>query len=224
MLLPSGAFAQAESSQPPAPASDPAPIVAPVETAPTPAEPPASPAAETPAPRTLFLTLSGGYDYGFTELLTATSANGGHDRIGANGGFVLDVGGAWSFVPLWELRLSAGLKYDRIKASDGSASYRAFPIELLVARRLSPLPLRLGAGLSLSLGQRVQGEGAADFATTNLQPSLGLVGQVDWVFPLSPAGRTASIGLRGIWQRMQVAGGGKSIDASALGMVLGVAL
>jgi hypothetical protein len=183
---------------------------------------PAASAAESP--RRLRLTLSAGYDYGFTDLLSVTYEGGGKDRLGANGGFTLAVGGAWRFDPSspWELRFDLGVKYDWVTGSNGSASYSAFPIEVLVARNLAPL--RVAAGFSLALDPTVHGSGFLAPANVELRSSLGLVGQVDWVLVSRPEGPSFSVGVRGIWQRLEVSTGGNSIDASAVGFVVGSTL
>jgi hypothetical protein len=209
----------------PAPAPPPSTMTVPA-TPPAAAEPmPAAGATRAAAPsRRLRLVGSLGYDYGFEDLLTVTYDKGGTDRLGANGGFVFSGGAAWLVVPSGEveLRATAGMKYDVVMGSNGEAYYVAFPVELLAAWNVRPL--RLSGGASLALWPRVRGSGFLADADLDLRSSLGAVGQAEWVLPFRFGTGSASVGLRYLWQKLEVSTGGRAVDASAVGIVAGVTL
>ncbi len=178
----------------------------------------------TPAPRRVRFVASAGYDYGFEEFFTADLEGGGSDRLPANGGSVLSVGAAYLPLPsgALELRATAGVKFATISASNGSAYYLAFPVELLAGWNIQRV--RLSAGASLSLAPRVRGSEFFEGVDFDLKSSLGLVGQADWVFPFSGASGSFSIGARFLLQKLEPKSGGRSHDANALGLVAGVSL
>jgi len=112
-----------------------------------------------------------------------------------------------------------GFKYDSLKASNGSVSYRAFPIE--VVEQFSAGPVRLGAGLSLSLAPRLSGSGAAASLDASLDPSAGLLLEARYVFASAARpGAAWGSGPRLLWQRLRSTDTGATVDASALGLVL----
>ncbi|HEX9307887.1 MAG TPA: hypothetical protein VF894_10380 [Anaeromyxobacter sp.] len=208
-------------------ASPPAPVFPPpAVTAPSAPVPPPSGAAPRGAEprRRVRLVASVGYDYGFEDLLTVSYEGGGSDRIGANGGSALSFGTAWLLVPSgeYELRATAGVKYDLVSGSNGRAYYSAFPLELLAGWNVRRL--RLSAGASLALAPRVRGSGFLAGADLDLRSSLGVVGQAEVVFPFVGADGSFSVGLRYLWQKLEVSTGGRAIDASALGVTAGVTL
>jgi hypothetical protein len=213
------------SAESPAPSP---PVAMPVPSVPAPApavstSPAAAPRDAAP-PRRLRFIASVGYDYGFEDLLTVRYEDGSTDRLAANGGMVFSAGAAWPLVPSgeYELRATAGMKYDIVSGSNGSARYIAFPIELLAGWNVRPL--RIAAGASLSLGPRVRGSGFLAPADLDLRSSLGIVGQADWVFPFRSAAGSFSVGLRYVWQKLEVSTGGRAVDASALGLAASVSL
>lgn len=216
-----------------APAVPPPPMAAPPATLdPTAAAtvvPPATPVPENAAvgprlTRRVRFVATVGYDYGFEEFFTTKFEGGGSDRLAANGGYVFSVGAA--YLPLasdaLELRATAGLKFESISASNGSASYVAFPIELLVGWNIERV--RLSAGPSLSLAPRVRGDEFFDRADLDLKNSLGLVTQAEYVFPFRGASGFFSVGVRFLLQKLEPKRGGGSADANALGAFAGVAL
>lgn len=165
-----------------------------------------------------------GYDYGFQELLEVEFENGSRQTLRLNGGGVLAVGAA--FWPLqdgrFETRATVGLKYDSIRASNGSVTYLAFPVEITESWNVRPL--RLTGGASLLLAPRIRGSRFLEGADLDLKSSLGLVGQAEWVLPFRGGRGSLSFGLRYLWQKLEPKQGGGAEDASALGAVLGATL
>jgi hypothetical protein len=201
-----------------------APRAAPQGAAAPPAVPPL-PAGGAAPPRALRLTASTGWDYAFDDVLEVQYEDGSRRRLGANGGFVLAVGGA--FLPLaggrLETRATIGVKYDLVSGSNGRAIFFGFPLELLEGWNVKPL--RFSAGLSLLMSPRVRGSGFLADADLTLRSSLGVVGQAEWVMPFrSGASGSISFGLRYLWQKLQLSSGGRAFDANALGATFGVTL
>jgi hypothetical protein len=206
-------------------ASLPRPNTPPAATAqapPAPAEPPelAAPPRRAPS-QPVDLYLSVGYDFGFTNLVKVTYSDGTSGSIRANGGPVWAVGA--TFLKFLDGRLSTratvGFKYDSLKASNGSVTYTAFPVE--VVEQLNEGPVRLGAGLSLSLAPRLGGSGVAASLDTRFDPSVGVLLEARYVFGFGGApGQGLGIGPRFLWQRLRSTSTGAAVDANALGLAI----
>lgn len=189
---------------------------------PTPPEP-AAPVATAPAPRLerparLYLAI--GYDIGGARLVEVILDDGTRPSIRANGGFSLAAGA--ELLPalggrLWT-RATAGLKYDAVNASNGKVSYLAFPLEL--AELFSAGPVRLGAGLSLSLAPRLSGSGVAAGIGESFDPSLGALLLAEWFWQAGRPGSGFGLGASFLWQRLRTRTDGIAVGASTLGLRL----
>jgi hypothetical protein len=198
-------------------------------------EAPAAPGAGDPAalpgtqavprrPRAIRFVGQLGYDIGFEKAIEVAFEGGEEQSLRTNGGLVFSVGAA--FLPLFdgrfETRATAGVKYQTIQASNGHVSYLAFPLEIVEAVRLAPL--RLSAGVSLSLAPRFSGSGVLSDADLDLDNSLGFLGVAEWVFPIARGRSDLSLGLRYLGQSFKLSGGGDSVSANAIGLFVGVTL
>lgn len=192
------------------------PGLAPPEAAPAPA-----PAAEAPAGPPARLILGLGWDLGGDRLVEATLSDGTHPAIRANGGFHLSAGA--ELLPALQGRLrtraTLGVKYDAINATNARLSYLAFPLE--VAEVWAAGPVRLGAGLSLSLGPRLSGSGDAAAVGADFDPSLGGLLLAEWRWQVGRPGSGLSAGVRLLWQRLRVKETGDVVGASSFGLQLG---
>jgi hypothetical protein len=187
-----------------------------------PLPPPPAAAGQSLAPAVGAVRLAGtlGFDLGFTKLIAVEMSDGSTRSLEANQGFFVSIGAA--FLPLLDGRLETqatlGLKYSGIEASNGSASYLTFPLEVLELVHVSPL--RLGAGVVYVHRPAASGDGAlADF-DVKFESSLGMVLQAEWTWRARPGAPLIAMGPRLLWQKMQVRGGGPVIDANALGFVM----
>ncbi len=202
-----------------APAAE--PFVPPL-TPPAAPTPPAGPAPVAPVARErpLHLAVKLGFDIGFTDLLRVKLSDGSTRSIVANQGVFLGVGGA--FLPLWDGRLlteaTLGLKYTGVEASNGSAMLLLFPLEILETVRVDPL--KLGAGIVYLYRPSMTGKGVLSSFDVGFDSSLGGVVQAEWAFRSRRDASAWSVGPRFVWQRLQVRGGGKVLDANAVGLVV----
>ncbi|MFT3916185.1 MAG: hypothetical protein QM704_19535 [Anaeromyxobacteraceae bacterium] len=159
-----------------------------------------------------------GWDHGFSQIAEVRFTNGATSTLEANGGYTTYAGA--SFLPALDGRLAtrvtAGFKYDAIRARNGSVSYRAFPLE--VSERLDLGPLRLGLGASLVVGPRLSGRLDSQSAHQDLRTSLGLVGRLACAFPCPSGACELELGARGVLQRFQASSGGPATDANAIGL------
>jgi len=186
-------------------------------------EPAAAPPAAAPPPP-VRLVASVGYDYGINRFLTVTFDDGSTQSLRLNGGSFVAVGAA--FFPLeggrFETRGTIGVKYDAIRATNGSVRYLAFPLE--VSESLYARPVRLTLGVTVLLAPGFKGEDFLAAVDLDLKPSVGIVGQAEWVLPFRTGRGTFSAGLRLTWQRLEPRRGGAAEDASALGAIVDVTL
>jgi hypothetical protein len=164
-----------------------------------------------------------GFDFGFTDLLKVELTDGSSRSITANQGMFLALGVVVPYADgLLETQATVGLKYSGIQASNGSADYLVFPIEVLEAVNVAPF--RLAAGLVYVPEPRTSGSGVLSEFDVHFESSVGLVLQGEWVFSASRSGTRFSFGPRFVLQKLQVRGGGPVIDANALGAVLSFTL
>ncbi|ACG74257.1 conserved hypothetical protein [Anaeromyxobacter sp. K] len=110
-------------------------------------------------------------------------------------------------------RVTAGFKLQLVRASNGSATFTAFPVELAESLELGPL--RLGAGASVLLAPTLRGRGFLEGARIDFDPAPGAVLDAEWL--VSRRSRTG-IGLRASWHHYQ--GGGVRRGAPAIGLVV----
>jgi hypothetical protein len=181
---------------------------------------PTGPAA--PARKVAAVRLAGtlGFDVGFEELLEVDMDDGSSRSIAANQGFFVSLGAA--FLPLLDGKLETqatlGVKYAGIEASNGEASFVAFPLE--VVEVLHANPLRFAAGVVYLHRPGMSGKGVLAAFDVDFESSLGLVLEADWTWRAKPGAPLLAIGPRFVWQRLQVRGGGPVVDANALGFVM----
>ncbi|BDG03422.1 hypothetical protein [Anaeromyxobacter oryzae] len=154
-------------------------------------------------------------DFGFERLVEIEYAGGRRNTMHLNDGLVVALG--WSFLPLAEGRLgtraAVGFKVDLLRATNGSATFVAVPVDLMEA--LYAGPLRLGAGVSVLLAPRVAGSGFLDQEATTFRPAPGVLLDAEWI--VAPRARTG-IGLRASWYRFESSAGVR--DAPSVGVLL----
>jgi hypothetical protein len=186
------------------------------------AEPPEAAVAAAPARKVAPVRLAGtlGFDVGFTELLEVEMDDGSSRSITANQGFFVSLGAA--FLPLLDGKLETqatlGVKYAGIEASNGDASFIAFPLEVLEAFHADPL--RLAAGIVYLHRPGASGKGVLSAFDVDFESSIGLVFEADWTWRAKPGAPLLAMGPRFVWQKLQVRGGGPVVDANAVGFVM----
>lgn len=188
------------------------------------ARPAPAPAAKAPAaaePAVQFVVF-GGYDIGSTKLIEATMSDGSGQSISANQGLTASVGIATLKLLDGVLATQAtiGIEGWSIDASNGGASWRAYPIDVMEFAYLDPI--RLGAGISYLLRPSLTGTGVLAALDAKFKDSLGLALEGDWVFRTANARRARlTLGGRYTWQKLEVSSGGKAIGASSFAILVG---
>lgn len=154
-------------------------------------------------------------DFGLERLVLVEFTNERRAAMNLNDGLGVALG--VSFLPLAKGRLvtraTGGLKLARLRASNGTAMFTAFPVELMEAAYVGRV--RVGAGLSLLLAPRVSADGILEQERISFAAAPGAVADVEWL--LSARGRTG-IGLRVGWNRFTWRG--TSRGAPAIGVVI----
>lgn len=154
-------------------------------------------------------------DFGFARLAQIEFTNGRRVSLDSNEGSTLALGA--SFLPLGGGRLAtratAGVKVQLLRASNGGATFMAFPVELVEVGYAGPL--RLGLGGSVLLSPRLRGSGFLESQTRTYRPAPGAVAEAEWI--VSPRTRTG-IGVRGSWTWLS--GDGVSASGPSIGLVL----
>lgn len=207
LLAPSPGAAQSYGGvPPPRPRSEPT-----AATAPAPAEP------------AVQFVVFGGYDIGSTKLIEATLSDGSSQSISANQGLTASVGIATLKLLDGVLATQAtlGIEGWSIDASNGGASWRAYPIDVMEFAYLDPV--RLGAGISYLLKPSLTGTGVLAGLDARFKNSLGLALEGDWVFRIPANARRSrlTVGGRYTWQKLELSSGGRAIDASSFAILVG---
>ncbi len=166
------------------------------------------------------LVVATGYDAGLTEGPAVTVTGGGQQVLDANEGLWVAAGGLFSFGPgrSWELQATVGVKANTAGTGAAGLSYRAVPLELLVARAWPRL--RAAAGLSYAAGPAYRGSGFSSFLSQDLRDALGVVAQAELLGGAAGDGLRSAIGLRLTWQTL-MAKDGTGSNASAVGLTAG---
>lgn len=195
-------------------AAEPAPAGVPTR---PPAAPPAIATAAEPAPRVApaGLVLELHSDFGLRRFIALEYTSGRSFGLALNDGISAAIGASLLRLAGGRLstRVTAGFKLQLVRASNGSATFTAFPVEL--AESLEVGALRLGAGASLLVAPRIRGRGFLDGARIDFDPAPGAVLDVEWL--VSRATGTG-IGARASWHRFS--GEGVRRGAPALGLVV----
>lgn len=178
--------------------------------------PPAETAAPRPgriAPAGLVIELHS--DFGLRRLIALEYTTGRRFGLALNDGISAAAGASLLRLAGGRLstRVTAGFKLQLVRASNGSATFTAFPVELAESLELGPL--RLGAGASVLVAPRLRGRGFLEGARIDFDPAPGAVLDAEWL--VSRRSRTG-IGVRASWHRYD--GGGVRRGAPAIGLVV----
>ncbi|MFT3913639.1 MAG: hypothetical protein QM704_05910 [Anaeromyxobacteraceae bacterium] len=172
--------------------------------------------------------LSMGWDAGGEELFRVGLSDGSTQRLDANSGFWMQGGLAFAKVGLGPVGLETtatfGFKYKRIGVDDDGIRYLAFPLE--VTERASLGALRLGVGVSLALGPSLATQGILmnKGYDVELQNSLGLLFELDFISIRARRDQGWLVGVRYHWQQLASKELRIPVDANAFGLVLGLEL
>lgn len=197
---------------------------------------PAAPASPGPAasrpygeppPLKLVFQMSG--DFGQTwivkaQLVNSETGDTSSQTLYLNAGFGMSVGAA--FLPLLDgllnTQATVGFEGGEISASNGKATWLAFPLEVMEFVNLGPV--RAGAGLSYLLSSRVRGYEFFEGYDFDFDPSAGFIMEADWtgVSEHHPRKPRFWLGLRYEIQPL-VDQYGNRWDADAWGIVTGLA-
>jgi hypothetical protein len=150
-------------------------------------------------------------DHQFNAIATVTYSDGSKATLG-DAIFGLNAGAAFPLTPdgRFELQGLAGLMFAKINASNGSATFWDFPVELTAHVNLASF--RLGAGPVLHISPLLRGDGFASNVNVNFGTTVGGVARVEYRFA-----EKFGVGLHGTWLRLSA--NGQTADASRIGGV-----
>jgi hypothetical protein len=155
-------------------------------------------------------------DFGFERLTDVVyTTTDERNRLHLNDGLAVGIG--WSFLPLvggrLATRVTGGVKLDLVRASNGSAFFVAFPLDVMETAYIGPF--RLGAGASVLLRPRLRATGFLEEAGFRFATAPGVVVDAEWI--VARPSRTG-IGVRGSCYRFSW--NGVTRAAPAVGLVL----
>ena len=102
-------------------------------------------------------------------------------NVRAGGKVDLRLGLDWRFAPAWSSQFSLGYVTGGVNADNGSANFRALPLEALVHLHVSPVA-RIGVGLRKSLSAKYEEDGVAGNASLKFSNTPGLVAEAEWIY------------------------------------------
>lgn len=168
-----------------------------------------------------------GGDFGGTDLVTLTYADGTRSTLSSAGGLRIAAGALFS--PLLidghsvEIEVTAGAKgWNTPRKADGSVDMVRWPVEALLFYRYEPFFFRVGGGLAYHLAPTLTASGAATsllgFSSISFAPALGYVVQAEFA-SAKVAGFT--LGVRYTFLDY-VSGNGTRVPSSGLGIVASI--
>jgi len=137
----------------------------------------------------LHLLIALGAQFGGDTLVELRSSYGIESTHNAGDGLVFALGAM--FEPIGDethalqLQTSAGYSYAGVSASNGSASWTHWPVELLAFYNHRPFHFRVGGGLQYNFNVAFEGSGQLSAGTALFYSSPGAVLQGDWMFSQS---------------------------------------
>ncbi len=130
-------------------------------------------------------------DFGGEKLGTVKYTNGNTADVNANDGLAIN-GGVVIVTGEFETQATIGYKFGGPRASNGSVTWDAIPVEIIEFYRTSII--RTGLGISYHINPKlvVDVPGSTSNGTTNYANALGMVLQIGW----APKEQNFSLDLR----------------------------
>lgn len=119
-----------------------------------------------------------GYDAGGDELYRVSFVSGESSPVNANQGFALSAGALLynTDTLLWQTQITAGLKYKPINATNGDATWTAFPLEVI--EFLNTDMFRFGAGVTYQMNPKLRTGGVLSGHDADFDNALGYIFQI----------------------------------------------
>ncbi len=135
---------------------------------------------EAPATKPLHFFVGLGITGGGDKLVTAQYTNGTSVDVTGGGLVQFNAGVDYQFTEKFSGSLGLGYHVDRANASNGSVTFSRYPVEVLGHYSVTP-SLRLGGGLRLVGGAKLQSDGVASGINADFGSTTGLVLEGEYV-------------------------------------------
>ncbi len=122
------------------------------------------------------LVLEGGLHFGGDELARAT-VNGSPTSIDAGALLSFGIGAGFDLAPDIESRVTIGIKFDEITASNGDISFTRYPIDVLFLYNVGDW--KLGGGITYHLNPKYEENGVGTGLRAEFDDALGLLLEID---------------------------------------------
>ena len=156
----------------------------------------------------------GGLHFGGDTLVTAILVDGTTEKITGGGLLSGTLGYESDISESLLLKLSAGLKFDTIIASNSDLFFSRYPIEAILFAKGEQF--HLGVGLTHHNGVKLTGDPAFAIPSVNFQNATGYVVQLDYL--LSERGY---LSLKYTAIDYQVTSAAPKLDGSSIGLIIG---
>lgn len=158
--------------------------------------------------------LGAGLTFGGDTLATVNYADGSTDSITAGGGFMLYGGLDYRLDDAISLQGTLGVHLDTTKpASNGEVTFGRMPLELLAYYHLGDA-FRLGGGMRIVTGAKLQGSGIAGNIYQKFDNTVGMVIEGEYLLH-----RSFGIKLRHVSEHYQESGSPVSHNGSHFGVL-----
>jgi hypothetical protein len=188
--------------------------------------PKASPGAVPTSDPAARFVIQSSADFGRTTALVGTYVDGTQKDLNLNQGFGLGVGFSTLYLAGGHLatQVVMGFEYSGVAGSNGALRWIAYPLEVMEVLDLGPV--RLSSGISYLIAPRISGVGIASELEVKLENSLGWLGEADFLFHVDTSARRPTWWIGGRYERQRLRNrlGGPSVQADAIGLVVGSAL
>ena len=147
-------------------------------------------------------------------LVTAVLTDGSTEKIKGGGLISGSLGYETDISESLLLKLSAGIKFDTIMASNSDIFFERFPLEAILFAKGEKV--HFGVGVSHHTGVKLTGDVALFVPTVNFDDATGLVVQVDYLL-----NERGYLSLKYTAIDYQVSSNSSKLDGSSIGVIIG---
>lgn len=164
--------------------------------------------------KSLRFLLGAGLTFGGDTLATVSYIDGSSDSVTAGDGLVFYGGLDYRLDDAISLQGTLGYHFDSTKpATNGEVTFSRIPLELLAYYHINDA-FRLGGGIRIVTGPKLEGSGIASSANWTFDNTVGMIIEGEYLLH-----RTFGIKLRHVSERYQPSGSPVSIDGSHFGVL-----
>jgi outer membrane protein W len=169
--------------------------------------------SSAPSQQPLRFFIGTGLTFGGDKLAGTQPVNGYSYKVTAGGTVQLHAGVSYMFTDKFAGSLAAGYHFSTVDASDGTATFDRYPVEILGHYTVTP-NVRIGAGVRLISSAKLRGDGAGASLDTNYSSTTGAVLEGEYMI-----GDRFGIKLRFVNEKYKASGTQNKVDGNHAGLM-----